>query len=140
LRTRPGEYSLPHGRVFLCALALSDIVSGSHPLRPSGGKSDEYSLANRFWFLSCGHRSPGHLIADASIERERVSKLTAYAQAGIPDYWIINLIDQQVEVYRQPRGLEYAEKQVLKGDTVISPLILPTAEITARQLLANPRS
>lgn len=76
-------------------------------------------------------------VADSSIERDRVSKLAAYAQAGIPDYWIVNLVDGQVEVYREPKGLEYSEKQVLKGDDLISPLALPEANTTARQLLAK---
>ena len=27
-----------------------------------------------------------------------------YARDGIPVYWIVNLVDQQVEVYEQPTG------------------------------------
>ena len=33
----------------------------------------------------------------------------------------MNLVDQQVEIYRQPKGLEYVDKQVLRGDDAISP-------------------
>lgn len=79
-------------------------------------------------------------IADSSIDYDRAAKLAAYAQANLPEYWIVNLVEQQVEVYREPKGLDYSHKQVLKGDNVISPLALPAVKTTARQLLANPDS
>ncbi len=41
-------------------------------------------------------------IADLSLERDRTFKKRIYARAGIKFYWIVNLIDQQIEVYTQP--------------------------------------
>jgi Uma2 family endonuclease len=41
-------------------------------------------------------------IADASLATDRGAKLTIYARAGIPVYWIVNLIDDQVEVWSGP--------------------------------------
>jgi Uma2 family endonuclease len=41
-------------------------------------------------------------IADLSLERDRSFKKRIYARAGIPVYWIVNLIEQQIEVYTQP--------------------------------------
>lgn len=41
-------------------------------------------------------------VADSSLERDRGMKLRSYARAGIPVYWIINLVDSQVEVYTDP--------------------------------------
>ena len=44
-------------------------------------------------------------IADTSLARDR-HKGRLYARAGIAAYWIVNLIDRQIEVYTQPdRGL-----------------------------------
>lgn len=77
-------------------------------------------------------------VADSSLAYDRGSKLADYAQASIQDYWIVNLIDQQVEVYRQPQGMEYVEKQALRGDDAVSPLALPSVTITASELLAKP--
>jgi len=76
-------------------------------------------------------------VADSSLERDRIGKLTAYAQAAIPEYWIINLVEQQVEVYRQPKGLEYAEKRNHQGDDIVTPLALPSIKVTARQLIST---
>lgn len=41
-------------------------------------------------------------VADSSLRFDRVIKLPLYAAACIPEYWIVNLIDRQVEVYTDP--------------------------------------
>ena len=41
-------------------------------------------------------------IADATLTYDRTKKTALYAQAGIQEYWILNLINRQLEVYRQP--------------------------------------
>jgi Uma2 family endonuclease len=43
-------------------------------------------------------------IADSSLLRDRADKGRIYAREGIPVYWIVNLVDRQVEVYTQPSG------------------------------------
>ncbi len=42
-------------------------------------------------------------IADSSLPRDR-EKVRIYARAGVPVYWIVNLIDERVEVYESPSG------------------------------------
>lgn len=43
-------------------------------------------------------------VADSSLLRDQRDKTRIYARAGIPVYWIINLVDRRVEVYAQPSG------------------------------------
>ena len=43
-------------------------------------------------------------VADSSLLRDQRDKTRIYARANIPHYWIINLVDQRVEVYTQPSG------------------------------------
>jgi Uma2 family endonuclease len=43
-------------------------------------------------------------VADTSLDRDRHLKGSLYARAGIPIYWIVNLVDSQVEVYTDPTG------------------------------------
>ena len=43
-------------------------------------------------------------VADSSLSRDRSDKARIYAAAAVPIYWIINLVDQQVEVYTDPTG------------------------------------
>jgi Uma2 family endonuclease len=41
-------------------------------------------------------------IADSTLGRDRSEKGRVYARAGIPYYWIINLVDRWIEVYTEP--------------------------------------
>jgi Uma2 family endonuclease len=55
------------------------------------------------------HPSPSDIallveVADSSLQHDRLVKGRIYARAGIPAYWIVNLIDMQVEVYSNPTG------------------------------------
>ena len=43
-------------------------------------------------------------VADSSLPRDRLEKVRIYARAAVPVYWIINLVDGQVEVYTDPTG------------------------------------
>lgn len=55
-------------------------------------------------------------VADTSLERDRTWKKRIYANAGIPCYWIVNLVNHQVEVFHQPTASgatrEYAIHEV----------------------------
>jgi Uma2 family endonuclease len=43
-------------------------------------------------------------VADSSLLRDQRDKTRIYARAGIVTYWIVNLVDGQLEVYTQPSG------------------------------------
>lgn len=47
-------------------------------------------------------------VTDATLDYDRYTKAPLYARAGIPEYWIINLADRQLEVYRNPGPLAEA--------------------------------
>jgi Uma2 family endonuclease len=53
-------------------------------------------------------------VAESSLRRDRLEKLRAYARGGIPEYWIVNLIDRVVERYSSPRtdAPSYESRQV----------------------------
>jgi Uma2 family endonuclease len=74
-------------------------------------------------------------IADTSLEYDRRRKGPLYAAAGIEEYWIVNLTDHCVEVYRDPSAGSYrSSKTFTSGDTII-PLKAPEAGISAADLL-----
>jgi Uma2 family endonuclease len=68
-------------------------------------------------------------VAESSLEYDRTVKLSNYALAGISDYWIVNLIDEQIEIYRKPAGNTYQEQSVYRGDAAIHPLAFPAATL-----------
>jgi Uma2 family endonuclease len=53
-------------------------------------------------------------VADSSLARDQGSKWFAYARGGIPVYWIINLVDDQVEVYSDPGPDGYRSSEAVK--------------------------
>ena len=55
-------------------------------------------------------------VADTSLSTDR-GKRHVYARAGISEFWIINIVDSQIEVFREPSGTgrtaNYATEQIL---------------------------
>lgn len=43
-------------------------------------------------------------VADSTVSRDRGMKLRSYARAGIANYWIVNIPDQQLEMYSEPHA------------------------------------
>jgi Uma2 family endonuclease len=41
-------------------------------------------------------------VADSSLKQDRLTKAAIYAAASVPEYWIVNIRGQQVEVHRDP--------------------------------------
>jgi Uma2 family endonuclease len=58
-------------------------------------------------------------VSDSSLASDRKRKLGLYASSGISEFWIVNLVDRQLEIYRKPAGDTYSETAVLTlGDMV----------------------
>jgi Uma2 family endonuclease len=81
-------------------------------------------------------------IADSSLTKDRTLKLALYARARIADYWIVNLVDEVVEVYRDPveapsspLGWGYASATIARPPDVITPLAAPDSRIAVADLL-----
>jgi Uma2 family endonuclease len=51
-------------------------------------------------------------VSESTLDRDQGEKLSAYASGGIPVYWIVNLIDRQVEVYSGPSKSGYQSRQI----------------------------
>jgi Uma2 family endonuclease len=81
-------------------------------------------------------------VSKTTLDYDRVHKGSLYARAGIPDYWVINLVDKCVEGYRepvemldQPFGWGYKNRAVYPSDATVSPLEKPDVKIKVSDLL-----
>jgi Uma2 family endonuclease len=74
-------------------------------------------------------------VADATWRFDRERKSRAYAQAGIPEYWIVNLENRTLEVYRDPAGDRYRMEHILQPEEEVSTLARPDASIRVADLL-----
>ena len=73
-------------------------------------------------------------IADTTLETDRKRKAPAYAKAGIPDYWILDVNTRQVYVFREPCDGNYQLETVFNEDDVLSMLAFPEIEVQISQL------
>ena len=73
-------------------------------------------------------------VADASLEFDRREKACLYAEGGIPEYWIVNIVDSCIEVYRDPAVETY--QSVTRHDVhdTISPLAFPDVSLSVGKL------
>lgn len=79
-------------------------------------------------------------VSDKTLSYDRGKKSALYAANGIQDYWILNLVDRQLEVHRKPisasrRGSRFTDVIVLKPDQQVSPLMRPDLIIKVSDLL-----
>jgi Uma2 family endonuclease len=79
-------------------------------------------------------------VADTSLHSDRTDKLDIYASEGIKEYWIFNLLDNQLEVYQEPylsatgEGT-YKIKRTYARDETISPQAFPECQIALNEIL-----
>jgi Uma2 family endonuclease len=81
-------------------------------------------------------------VSETTLRYDRYRKASLYARVGIQDYWIVNLVHQQLEVRRRPvpdnsqrYGFAYGDRTILKPNEHVSPLAMPQAKILVADLL-----
>jgi Uma2 family endonuclease len=81
-------------------------------------------------------------VTDSTLAYDRDQKGSLYARAGIADYWVLNLADRRLEVYRDPAlspkaryGWSYRTIQQYSADACVSPFAVPQVRIAVADLL-----
>ena len=83
------------------------------------------------------HPTWAHLVvevADSSLRKDRGVKRDLYAEAGIPEYWILNVQAQVVEVDRGPKDGTYTERHEVGIDGRLQLLEFPDVELAVADL------
>lgn len=76
-------------------------------------------------------------VAESSLAIDRGEKAGLYAAAGIADYWIVNLCDLCIEVYRRPKKGQYREIHTYEIGDRVAPLSFPKAVLIVADLFAG---
>jgi Uma2 family endonuclease len=119
------------------------IVSVQDPLRlddHSEPEPDLVLLKPRSTGYKDRHPTPTDVfllieVADSSLNYDRGPKLKAYARAGIPEIWIVNLSDLLVEMHRDPSPDGYKSVKTLRPGEKTSPLAFPDVQLDISELL-----
>ena len=72
--------------------------------------------------------------ANSSLEKDLDIKNKIYAEAGIPEYWVVNLKELHLVVFREPLDGDYATKFTLSTGT-IQPLAFPDISVAIKNVL-----
>jgi Uma2 family endonuclease len=144
-----------HASAFLAAhAALTKAFGPGYSVRPGLPIAlDDYSepepdlavVKGGPWTYRRSHPAKPLLALEISLtsrSKDRLLKGGLYSRAGIPDYWIVNLVDEVLEVYRQPVrapdlrfGWKYASIRLLRRGAHVSPLAAPRRRIRVADLL-----
>jgi Uma2 family endonuclease len=74
-------------------------------------------------------------VSDSSLAFDRGTKLPLYAQAGIPEVWIVNLTGRSIEQYSQPRNGAYETLHTTQHGDAISATLLPDLTLQVRDII-----
>jgi Uma2 family endonuclease len=64
-------------------------------------------------------------VSDSTLKFDREKKLPEYARSNIPEVWILNLTEAQLEVYREPNGEQFLQLQIFKRERAVIALFAP---------------
>ena len=116
------------------------IVRIQNPVRIDNTNEPEPDislLTYRSDYYTSAHPGPADLlaiieVAESSIRFDREVKAPLYAIHGIPEYWIVDLQTNQIEVFSKPEGNAYTDTRVFKPGDEIS---LMGKELSVQELL-----
>ena len=125
---------------------LSDIpaiIGINHPIqlsRFSEAHADLALLAPESNDYTTRHPSAADVlllveVSDSTLRFDKTTKLRLYASHVIPEYWIVNLIDNCLEVYRHPQDGDYLDKTVLSKSDSLTLQALPNIQIAVAEIL-----
>ncbi|HXV60104.1 MAG TPA: Uma2 family endonuclease [Vicinamibacteria bacterium] len=68
-------------------------------------------------------------VSESSLDIDLGSKALLYAEAGVLEYWVVNLTLGVLEVFREPRGGRYRSHTRLSQESTIAPEAWPAGEL-----------
>jgi Uma2 family endonuclease len=74
-------------------------------------------------------------VAQSSLGYDKQFKLPRYARAGINEVWIVNLVDQVIEVSREPQGDTYASQTTHERGETPHLAAFPDVAVTVAEIL-----
>jgi Uma2 family endonuclease len=84
------------------------------------------------------HPDRAHLIievAESSLSVDRGIKQRLYAACGVPEYWIVNLVERRVEVYTEPREGAYGRLESYEHGQTLRPMRFPDVEVPVSAIM-----
>lgn len=114
-------------------------ISSENPLtlKHSEPEPDIAIVDFREDFYATGHPQFAHLIIEISLSTIAFDrdKADIYASANIPEYWIFNLQNKTLEIYKEPMSDKYQLTTILKSTDSIQPLFQSNITLDLKDFL-----
>lgn len=125
--------------------AFGDVafVQPQGPVRLSDDSEPQPDLAliRRRPGYTAGHPTPDDVFliveVGTTVQYDREVKALLYARSGIPEYWLFDVNQETITVYRDPTPEGYPTVQVLRRGDRIAPLAFPDWELVGDDLLGE---
>ena len=132
-------------RLLIPRVDAEAIVSIHNPVRLNNFSEPRPDLAllERKQVYAARHPRPDEVlllmeVADTTLDYDRQVKALLYAEEGIQEYWIVNLEEDCLEVYRQPGPQGYAETMTLQRSDEVQIQTLPNAGMFSVEEILGP--
>ncbi len=113
-------------------LSLPDVGSRPEPdvlWVKAGRYRDHHPTADDVWLLI--------EVSDSSLKSDQIEKEKLYAEAGIVEYWIVDLRREQVWVHLDPVAGKYASIQQFGKGAEFAPRCAPHALLSVSELFGS---
>src|SRR5262245_39273235 len=75
-------------------------------------------------------------VAETSLRYDRTIKLALYAEAGVPEYWVVDASVEAIEVHRDPSADGYREVIRVTGEGAVSPAAFSDVSMSLAKIFA----
>ncbi len=143
----PGHAGCVNRLTQLLVAGLGDraVVAVQNPVRlalRSEPQPDLVVARPRADFYRLAHPTPGDVlllveVAETSADFDREVKTPLYAQAGIPELWLVDVPSRQVVVHRAPAGGRYGEVRSVGHGDRLAPQAFPDVALSVADVLGQ---
>lgn len=141
----------PHGgnvnrfiRLFSRVVGNQAIVAAQNPVALGGYSEPEPDIALLRWRADdyeLSHPHPEDVlllieVSDSTLRYDRDVKVPLYAKSGIPEVWLLDLQNRQLEIYREPINGEYQQRDCRRTGK-IAPILCLDAVINLAEVFPN---
>jgi Uma2 family endonuclease len=129
-------------RFFVKNLSDDILVSVQNPVRLTDFNEPEpdIALADLTKYDGRRHPRPAEIIlivevSDSTLKYDRDTKLSLYAEAEIPEVWIVNLPNEIIEIHQKPNVGIYQMTKIFKRGETIASETLPDLKLAVNEIL-----
>ena len=121
------------------------IIAAQNPVILGGYGEPQPDVAVLRWREDYYERAHPHAedvlliieVSDSTLRYDRDVKVPLYANHGIPEVWLLDLQQKQLEIYREPTRGQYRQRECRRAGT-LAPILSPDAVIDLAELFPNP--